>query len=111
MGLGQPGPSLIGLCCLIKANDEGRPNDGGVIEVQRTRGWRCYWGAEDQRMEADELNSVQIRVVVAACGVEIKFECGYTGRNEGNKENQVEIVILNKKFQECMYDVFFSILS
>lgn len=48
-------------------------------------------------MEADELNSVQIRVVVAACGVEIRFECGYTGRNEGNKENQVEIVILNKK--------------
>lgn len=62
-------------------------------------------------MEADELNSVQIRAVVAACGVEIKFECGYTGRNEGNKENQVEIVILNKKFQGCMYDVVFFSMS
>lgn len=27
-------------------------------------------------MEADELNSVQIRVVVAACGVEIKLNVG-----------------------------------
>lgn len=28
------------------------------------------------------LNSAQIRVIVAACGMEIKFGCGYTGRNK-----------------------------
>lgn len=41
------------------------------------------------------LNSALVRTIVAACGVEIEFECVYTGRNRVDMENQVEILILN----------------
>lgn len=41
------------------------------------------------------LNSALVRIIVAACGVEIEFECVYTGRNRVDMENQVEILILN----------------
>lgn len=47
------------------------------------------------------LNYAQIRVIVAACGVEIQVEISV------NIENQVEIPIINKKFQECTYDIIF----
>lgn len=48
-------------------------------------------------MEAlrSRLNSVIVRTIVAAYGVEIEFECVYTGRNRMDMENQVEILILN----------------
>lgn len=53
----------------------------------------------DQMMEASlkvQLNSVLIRAVISACGVEIEVECGYTGRNRQDMENQVEMLVLNE---------------
>lgn len=43
------------------------------------------------------LNSVVVRTIVAACGVEIEFECVYTGRNWVDMENQVETLIINSR--------------
>ena len=76
MGVGQPGPSPIVLGCLINATMKA-----------------------DQMMEVlltVRLNSVLIRAIVAAYGVGIEFEGGYTGRNREDMENQVEMLILNK---------------
>lgn len=76
MGVGQPGPSPVVFGCLINA-----------VMIA------------DQMMEAllkVRLNSVLIRAIVATCGVETEFECGYTGRNREGIEKQVEMLMLNK---------------
>lgn len=52
------------------------------------------------------LNSAQIRVIVAACGME-SLNVDIQAEISVNMENQVEILILNKKFQECMCDIVF----